>query len=51
MHYINRSLNNIEFYNYGIRVKSGTLFDTTFARTDKEYGLTGKQIADRIAKA
>lgn len=46
VHYINRSLNNIEFYNYGIRVKSGTLFDTTFARTDNEYGLTGNTVVN-----
>lgn len=46
VHYINRSLNNIEFYNYGIRVKSGTLFDTTFARTDSEYGLTGNTVVN-----
>ena len=46
VHYINRSLNNIEFYNYGIRVKSGTLFDTAFARTDNEYGLTGNTVVN-----
>ena len=44
VHYINRSLNNIEFYNYGIRVKSGTLFDTNFDRTDNEYGLKGNTV-------
>ena len=46
VHYINRSLNNIEFYNYGIRVKAGTLFDTNFARTDNAYGLKGNTVVN-----
>ena len=44
VHYINRTLNDIEFYNYSIHVKAGTLFDETFARTDNEYGLTGNTV-------
>ena len=46
VHYINRSLNNIEFYNYGIRVKAGTVFDEGFKRTDNEYGLTGNTVVN-----
>lgn len=44
VHYINRSLGDVEFYNYGIRVKADTVFDEGFKRTDDAYGLTGNTV-------